>query len=75
VHIVASKAADFESEKFEEDHYEETFTELINVKRNGKTIGNKSRPNGANVLDLMEALKKSISGRQERGSRKRGAKG
>ena len=37
-HIVNQKAADFEPEKFE-DHYEEALTELINAKRNGKTIG------------------------------------
>lgn len=36
--IVTQKAADFEPEKFE-DHYEEALTELINAKRNGRTIG------------------------------------
>ena len=37
-------------------------TELINAKRNGSTIGPKSRPRGENVVDLMDALKKSIAG-------------
>jgi DNA end-binding protein Ku len=60
-HIVTSKAADFEPEKFE-DHYEEALTELINAKRNGKTVGPKPRPKGENVVDLMDALKKSIAG-------------
>jgi DNA end-binding protein Ku len=42
-HIVNQKAADFEPEKFE-DHYEDALTELINAKRNGKTIaGNRAR--------------------------------
>src|SRR6202171_2436106 len=59
-HIVNQKAADFEPEKFE-DHYEAALTELINAKRQGKTISAKPRPRGENVVDLMDALKKSIS--------------
>jgi DNA end-binding protein Ku len=60
-HIVTSKAADFEPEKFE-DRYEDALTELINAKRSGKTIGTKPRPKGENVVDLMDALKKSLGG-------------
>jgi DNA end-binding protein Ku len=59
-HIVTQKAADFEPERFE-DHYEEALTELINAKRQGKTIGPKPRPRGENVVDLMDALKKSLA--------------
>jgi len=59
-HIVNQKAGDFEPEKFE-DHYEEALTELINAKRRGKAIAHKPRPTGANVVDLMDALKQSIS--------------
>ena len=59
-HIVTQKAANFEPEKFE-DHYEEALTELINAKRNGRTIGAKPRPRGENVVDLMDALKRSIA--------------
>ena len=53
-------AATFEPEKFE-DHYEEALVELINAKRNGKTVGTKPRPRGENVVDLMDALKKSLA--------------
>jgi DNA end-binding protein Ku len=60
-HMVTQKAGDFEPEKFE-DHYEAALTELINAKRNGKTIGPRPRPRGDNVVDLMDALKKSIAG-------------
>ena len=59
-HIVNQKAADFEPEKFE-DHYEEALTELINAKRNGRTISAKPRPRADNVVNLMDALKKSIA--------------
>jgi DNA end-binding protein Ku len=58
-HIVNQKAADFDPEKFE-DHYEEALTELINAKRSGRTVSVKPRPRGENVVDLMDALKKSI---------------
>ena len=60
-HIVTQKTADFEPERFE-DHYEEALTELINAKRNGKTVGPKPRPRGENVVDLMDALRRSIGG-------------
>src|SRR5882762_5764219 len=59
-HIVTQKTADFEPEKFE-DHHEAALAELINAKRNGKTVGPKPRPKGENVVDLMDALKKSIA--------------
>src|SRR5689334_15493706 len=59
-HIVNQKSGDFEPAKFE-DHYEEALTELINTKRAGKPITHKPRPSGANVVDLMDALKQSIS--------------
>jgi hypothetical protein len=73
-HIVTQKAADFEPERFE-DHYEAALAELINAKRNGKTVGAKPRPRGENVVDLMDALKKSIAGEaaQARGKKPRKA--
>jgi DNA end-binding protein Ku len=59
-HIVNQKAGEFEPQNFE-DHYEEALTELINAKRQGKTIGKKPRPTGENVVDLMDALKRSLA--------------
>src|ERR1700688_946238 len=60
-HIVNQKAGDFEPEKFE-DHYETALVDLINQKRAGKPITAKERPRGENVVDLMDALRKSIGG-------------
>ena len=71
-HIVEQKMADFEPEKFE-DHYEEALTELINAKRNGRTISAKPRPRADNVVNLMEALKKSIAGEASKGKKTRKA--
>ena len=38
------------------------FIDLINQKRAGKPITAKARPRGENVVDLMDALRKSIGG-------------
>lgn len=61
-HIVNQKSGEFEPEKFE-DHYEAALIELINKKRAGKTISapTQSRTSG-NVIDLMDALRKSLKG-------------
>ena len=42
--------------------YETALVDLINQKRAGKTIRPKERPRGENVVDLMEALRRSVSG-------------
>ena len=50
-----------EPDKFE-DQYETALLDLINQKRAGKPIIAKERPRGENVVDLMDALRKSIGG-------------
>ncbi|TFV47735.1 Ku protein [Bradyrhizobium niftali] len=58
-HIVNQKAGRFEPGKFE-DQYETALIDLINQKRAGKPITPKERPRGENVVDLMEALRRSV---------------
>ncbi|MCP9628122.1 Ku protein [Rhodopseudomonas palustris] len=58
-HIVEQKSGHFEPDTFE-DHYETALTELINKKVAGQPIAAKARPRGDNVVDLMEALRKSL---------------
>ena len=58
-HIVNQKAGRFEPDKFE-DQYETALVELINQKRAGKPITPKERPAAGNVVDLMEALRRSV---------------
>jgi hypothetical protein len=43
-------------------HYETALVDLINSKRSGKSITPKERPRGENVVDLMEALRRSVGG-------------
>jgi DNA end-binding protein Ku len=60
-HIVETKSADFEPSKFE-DRYENALVELLNQKRKGVAIHapEKQRESG-NVINLMDALRKSLS--------------
>src|SRR2546421_4276564 len=69
-HIVNQKAADFEPERFE-DHYEEALTELINAKRQGKTIGQRPRPSGGNDVDPSDAPNKRLSATESASKEKR----
>jgi DNA end-binding protein Ku len=65
-HIVEQKSASFEPEKFE-DRYESALVDLINRKRNGELTGAKPAPKtSGNVINLMDALKKSLVGAGER---------
>ena len=73
-HIVNQKAGRFDPDKFE-DHYETALVDLINQKRAGKVIRPKERPKGENVVDLMDALRKSVGGAAaEAGKQKKPAK-
>src|SRR6202790_2244091 len=58
---VEQKAGNFEPGKFE-DQYETALVDLINKKRAGKPLTPKERPRGENVVDLMEALRRSVGG-------------
>jgi len=60
-HIVEQKTGEFEPEKFK-DHYEAALVDLINRKRNGERIVDTTRPReSGNVINLMDALKRSLS--------------
>jgi DNA end-binding protein Ku len=72
-HIVNQKSGNFEPEKFE-DHYETALVDLINQKRAGKPITPKERPRGENVVDLMEALRRSVGGAGESSASKKSGK-
>jgi DNA end-binding protein Ku len=68
-HIVNQKSGRFEPDKFE-DHYETALIDLLNAKRTGKAITAKPRPRGENVVDLMDALRRSIGGEPAKASKK-----
>jgi len=64
-HIVEKKSGEFEPEKFE-DHYEAALVDLINKKRAGIRLPAKTAPKtGGNVINLMDALKRSLASERQ----------
>jgi DNA end-binding protein Ku len=59
-HIVETKAGHFVPEKFE-DHYENELKELIKKKQHGEKIGKPKERAPATVINLMDALRKSVT--------------
>jgi DNA end-binding protein Ku len=64
-HIVEQKSASFEPEQFE-DRYEQALIDLINQKRNGLSTKTKAAPKSTgNVINLMDALKRSLASEKQ----------
>jgi len=64
-HIVEQKSGSFEPEEFE-DRYESALIDLINQKRNGVKATAKAAPKtGGNVINLMDALKRSLASEKQ----------
>ncbi|WFU39018.1 Ku protein [Bradyrhizobium sp. CB82] len=59
-HIVEQKSGHFEPEKFE-DHYEAALAELLAKKQKGLPIAAVKRAAPGNVINLMDALRQSLS--------------
>jgi DNA end-binding protein Ku len=68
IHIIESKAGHFTPEKFE-DHHETALKQLITKKQRGENIERPNEPPRAQMIDLLEALRKSAGA--ERGSVRR----
>jgi len=60
--LVESLAAEFEPKKYR-DEYQERVKALIEAKLEGKEVATAPQPHLAPVIDLMEALKKSLAER------------
>jgi DNA end-binding protein Ku len=75
VELIDKKSVPFEATKFE-DHYGTALKELVQEKLKGHTVVAKEaeRPAGGNVVDLMEALKRSIEGTTPGKAKSRGGK-
>ena len=61
VQLIDKKSGQFDAKKFE-DHYGTALKELVQEKLKGRKVVAKEaeRPSGGNVVDLMEALKRSV---------------
>src|SRR5215468_1577176 len=61
--LIESLAAPFQPEKYK-DEYQENVRAMINAKLQGKEVTEVAQPHMAPVIDLMEALKKSLAEKQ-----------
>jgi DNA end-binding protein Ku len=59
-HIIESKAAHFDPKQFD-DRYEEAVAELLKSKQAGKPMKDEPADKPSNVVNLMDALKRSVS--------------
>jgi DNA end-binding protein Ku len=81
-HILKTKTTKFDPSKFE-DRYETALKKLIAAKKSGKEPPPAPSPQPSNVVNLMDALRRSVQaerrggsagrGRRAKGARKRGA--
>src|SRR5262244_3966198 len=67
-HIVETKSGHFEPEKFE-DQYEDALKELIQKKQSGQPIERPERREPSKVINLMDALRRSVEASRESGKR------
>jgi len=72
IHIVETKKGKFQPEKFE-DQYEDALKDLIRKKQKGEKIERAKEPPRSNVVNLMDALKKSVAA--DKGARPQAKKG
>jgi DNA end-binding protein Ku len=66
IHILKSKKQHFDPDKFE-DRYEDALVKLIKAKHAGKPLPKLEEPKPSNVINLMDALKRSVKAEQSGG--------
>jgi DNA end-binding protein Ku len=72
-HILESKQGHFDPSKFE-DRYEDALRDLIKAKKAGKAPPSTPAPKPSNVINLMDALRRSVKG-SDKGGAAAGTKG
>ena len=71
-HIVDTKRGEFDPSTFE-DRYEDALKELLRKKQKGEKIEPPKEARPSNVINLMEALRQSVSAEKKGGERRKGA--
>lgn len=74
--LISQKSSAFKAEKFT-NHYQAALHELVQAKRKGKKLvaaPDVPRSLGGNVVDLMDALRKSVEGKDKKAKAKPAAK-
>ena len=67
-HIVETKAAHFDPSKFD-DRYEDALKDLLRKKQEGKPIERLGRREPTNVVNLMDALRRSVEAEASRSAK------
>jgi DNA end-binding protein Ku len=67
VHILKSKESHFDPEKFE-DRYENALVQMIKAKAAGKAPPKAAEPPPSNVVNLMDALRRSVQAERKGGA-------
>jgi len=70
--LIASLSEDFKPQQYH-DTFQEQLKALVESKEKGKTFAEKAAPKRAKVIDMMDALKKSLQQAGADGKRKRAA--
>jgi Ku protein len=70
-HIVDTKRGEFDPSTFE-DRYEDALKDLIRKKQKGEKIEPPKEARPSNVINLMEALRQSVSAEKKGGARRKG---
>jgi len=70
-HIVETKKGHFKPETFE-DRYEDALKELLKKKQHGEKIEAPQEREPAKVINLMDALRRSVEGKRGQGERDKG---
>jgi DNA end-binding protein Ku len=74
VHILKSKKTGFDPDKFK-DRYESALVELINAKQAGKPAPKLAEAPPSNVINLMDALKRSVRAESGKGKTANASRG
>jgi DNA end-binding protein Ku len=69
-HIVETKAGHFEPDKFE-DRYEDALKELLRKKQKGEKLERPKERAPSNVINLMDALRRSVDTEKSGGAREK----
>ena len=72
-HIVETKKGHFDPDKFE-DRYEDALKDLLKQKQSGKPIERPERREPAKVINLMDALRRSVDSERGTGERRKPAR-
>jgi DNA end-binding protein Ku len=69
-HIIETKAAKFDVSRYD-DRYENALIDLVKAKQGGREIESAKAPQPTNVINLMDALRRSVANEKTRAERPR----